>query len=193
MDAAVVAGIAAAASAVVVGAATVIQAQVSQRRQLRHDRETRELQVLRDALDEALTSARKRYATTRDLRSRRSFGEAALKDLAETEYLVPAARAKLEVRLGRTHPVAESYNVVRGQLNALVKLIHPPLGEGESPDSREDACHEQAERVRRALEDFTDQAARLAELDSAIRSRADAAPVAALRAGSREPGISKGN
>jgi hypothetical protein len=168
VDTAVVAGVAAAASGLVVGAATVTQALVSQRLQLRHDRETRELQVLRDTLDEALTAARQRYGTTRDLRRRRSFGEPALKELAETQPFVPAARAKLLVRLGRTHPVAESYDVVRRELNTLVDFIADTLGEDESPDSREASCRAQAERVRRALDDFTDNAARLAEIDPAI-------------------------
>jgi hypothetical protein len=165
---AVVVAAAAAASGLIVGGATVTQALVSQHRQLKHDRETRELQFLRDALDEALTSARLRYGITRDLRRRRSFGEPALKELAETQPFVPVARAKLLVRLGRTHPVAESYDVVRRQLNTLVNLIADPLGEDESPDSRERDAKAQAEQVRRALDDFTDKAARLAEIDPAI-------------------------
>jgi hypothetical protein len=168
MDTAVVVGVAAAASAIVVGAATVTQAQLSQRQQLKHDRVTRELQVLRDVLDEALTAARQRYGITRDLRRRQSFGEPALKELAETQPFVPVARAKLLVRLGRTHPVAESYDVVRRELNTLVNFVAEPLGEDESPDSRETRCRAQAERVRRALDDFTDNAARLAEIDPDI-------------------------
>jgi len=168
VDSGIVVAIAASASALIVGAATVTQALVSQRQQLRHDREVRELQVLRDALDEALTSARQRYGITRDLRRRRSFGEPAIKELAETQPLVPVARAKLLVRLGRAHPVAESYNVVRRELNALVDLIIETLGEGESAESREAQCDVQAEQVRRALDDFTDKAAKLAEIDPAI-------------------------
>lgn len=168
MDSAIVTAIAASASALIVGTATVTQALVSQRQQLRHDREIREMQVLRDALDEALTSARQRYGITRDLRRRRSFGEPAIKELAETQPLIPVARAKLLVRLGRVHPVAESYNVVRREINALVNLIIETLGEGESLESREAQCRAQAERVRRALDDFTDKAAKLAEIDPAI-------------------------
>lgn len=168
MDSGIVAALAASAAALVVGAATVTQALVSQRQQLRHDREVRELQVLRDALDEALTSARQRYGITRDLRRRRSFGESAIKELAETQPLVPVARAKLLVRLGRDHPVAESYNVFRQELNALVDLIAETLGEDESPESRDARCDALAERVRRELDDFTDKAAKLAAIDPAI-------------------------
>lgn len=168
MDTAVVVGVAAAASALVVGAATVTQAQLSQRQQLQHDRETRELQVLRDALDEAITAARQRYGITRDLRRRRSFGESALKELAETQPFVPAALAKLLVRVGRAHPVAKSYDAVRRELNTLVNCIADPLGEDESSDSREGDARDQAERVREALDDFTDNAASLAEIDPAI-------------------------
>jgi hypothetical protein len=141
---------------------------VSQRQQLRHDREIRELQVLRDALDEALASARQRYGITRDLRRRRSFGEHAIKELAETQPLVPIARAKLLVRLGRAHPVAESYDVVRREINTLVNLAIEPLGEDEAPESREAQCDAQAKRVRQALDDFTDKAAMLAEIDPSI-------------------------
>ena len=168
MDTAVVVGVSAAASALIVGAATVTQAQLSQRQQLKHDRVTRELQVLRDALDEAITAARQRYGITRDLRGRRSFGESALKELAETQPFVPAALAKLTVRLGRTHPVAQSYDVVRSELSALVNCIADPLGEDEFPDSRERDAEAQSERVRMALDDFTDKAATLAEIDPAV-------------------------
>lgn len=168
MDTALIAAVAASASALVVGAATVTQVLVSQRQQLKHDREIRELQVLRDALDEALTSARQRYGITRDLRRGWRFGEPAIKELAETQPLVPIARAKLLVRLGRTHPVAESYNVVRRELNALADLITETLGEGESPESREASCETQSERVRRALDDFIDKAAALAGIDHTV-------------------------
>ncbi len=168
MDSAIVTAIAASASALIVGAATVTQALVSQRQQLKHDREIRELQVLRDVLDEALTSARQRYGIVRDLRRRRLFGEPAISELAETQPLVPIARAKLLVRLGRAHPVAESYDVVRREINTLINLTIETLSEGESPESREARCGAQAERVRRALDDFTDKAAELAEIDPAI-------------------------
>jgi hypothetical protein len=165
---AVVVGLSAAGSALVVGVATVTQSLVSQRRQLRHDREIRELQVLRDALDEALTSARRRYGIAGDLRRRRSFGESSLKELADTQPCVPIARAKLLVRLGRAHPVVESYDVVRHELNALVNFITETVGDDESPESREARCSAQAKQVHRALDDFTDKAASVAEIDPAI-------------------------
>jgi hypothetical protein len=50
----------------------------------------------------------------------------------------------------------------------LVNFVADPLGEDESTDSRETRCRAQAERVRRALDDFTDKAARLAEIDPDI-------------------------
>jgi hypothetical protein len=164
VDTAVVTGIAASGAALVVGVATVTQALVTQGRQLRHDRETRDLQVLREALDEALTSARHRYAIARDLCRRKQFGAPSERELADTQPLVPLADAKLVLRLGPTHSVAQSYRKVRKAVSALVDLLTAPL-DGEPPDARAAECEKQAKQAREALDAFTDLAAALAQID----------------------------
>jgi hypothetical protein len=106
------------------------------------------------------------------LQRRLLFGEPAKNELADTQPLVPTALAKLRVRLGRTHPVAESYDVVRKEFNTLVNDIVDPLNDGESPEARLANCRERARVVRRALDDFTDKATRLGRIDPAVLAAA---------------------
>lgn len=96
VDAAVVTAVAALGSATIAGGVALAQSQMSESRRVRHDRETREMKSLRDALDDALTSARQRYGATRDLRDRLVFGESANELLAETQPLIPTALANCE-------------------------------------------------------------------------------------------------
>ncbi|HST34118.1 MAG TPA: hypothetical protein VLJ80_11450 [Solirubrobacteraceae bacterium] len=131
--------------------------------QLGHDQEVREREALRDVLDAALEAARKQHIAMGAMILKHEFGQEA------PVSSVGHAGSRLLIRLGREHPVTQSYSSLRDALRKVGDEIERARGT-ETTAQREKRCRTKHEQAMAALRTFSDTAVALVGTPTAKRS-----------------------
>jgi hypothetical protein len=133
-------------------------------RQFQHEREMKEREALRDALDFALEAARAGISNCQ-------------KAIRDAEYGTPPAidavglaGSRLVIRLGRGHPLERSYQRILDQLNAIYPKIGTPLG-SDNVGLRAAACNQLVMNAKAAVVQFGTEAALLVGSPLAVANR----------------------
>jgi hypothetical protein len=142
--------------------------------QLAAEDEKVERAALRDVLDDALVVARTAYLVIWTEHRNHDFGpEAGEHFEAELGGRVGMAGSRLTIRLSRSHPVTESYALLRDELLAYGEQVARPMGCNETDEERSARCDDFMDPCRIGLRTFADRAYTLARSPTGSSGKLD--------------------